>query len=324
MNRQRLAISVALALSCGLFAALAPAQTWPEKPIRIVVGQAAGGGMDTLARLIGTRLADGLKQPVVVENKVGAGGIIGTDFVAKAPADGYTLLMGPIGNMVFAPILTPKLRYDAQKDFVPLALVATFPLVLLVNSKLPITTVPELVAYVKAHPGKANYGGSGPAFQFASEQFKIRTQTTGEFIQYKSMSETITALISGDLLTAFVDPGPAALGLADGRLRALAVTSPTPLAALPNVPTMNSIGMPELEIQYWAGLFAPAGTPGPFVKRLEAEINRVTAMPDMVQRMATIHVQPASGNSQYLTRLLSDDLARWRQVARIAKIQAND
>ncbi len=324
LNRQRLAISVALALSFGLFAVLAQAQNWPEKPIRIVVGQAAGGGMDTLARLIGTRLADGLKQPVIVENKVGAGGIIGTDFVAKAPADGYTILMGPIGNMVFAPILTPKLRYDAQKDFVPLALVATFPLVLLVNSKLPITTVAELVAYVKAHPGKANYGGSGPAFQFASEQFKIRTQTTGEFIQYKSMSETITALISGDLLTAFVDPGPAALGLADGRLRALAVTSPTPFAALPNVPTMNSIGMPELEIQYWAGLFAPAGTPGPVVKRLEAEINRVTSMPDMVQRMATIHVQPASGNSQNLTRLLSDDLARWRQVARIAKIQPNE
>jgi tripartite-type tricarboxylate transporter receptor subunit TctC len=202
--------------------------------------------------------------------------------------------------------------------------VATFPLVLLVNSKLPITTVPELVAYVKAHPGKANYGGSGPAFQFASEQFKIRTQTTGEFIQYKSMSETITALISGDLLTAFVDPRPAALGLADGRLRALAVTSPTPLAALPNVPTMNSIGMPELEVQCWAGLFAPAGTAGPVVKRLEVEINRVTSMPDMAQRMAGIHVQPASRNSQYLTPLLSDDLARWRQVARIAKIKVNE
>ncbi len=317
--------SLALAAVSALFAALpALAQDFPARPVRIIVGQAAGGGMDTLARLIGTKLADALKQPVVVENKVGAGGIIGTDFVAKSPADGYTLLMGPIGNMVFTPILTPKLRYDAQKDFTPVALVATFPLVMLVNSKLPIRTVPELVAYVKANPAKSNYGGSGPAFQFASEQFKIKTQTTGEFIQYKSMSETITALISGDLLTAFVDPGPAALGLADGRLRAVAVTSPTPFAELPAVPTMGSVGLPELQMQFWAGLFAPAGTPAPVVKRLETEINRITALPEMTQRMAGIHVQPASGNSQELAKLLNGDLAKWREVARIANIKPNE
>jgi tripartite-type tricarboxylate transporter receptor subunit TctC len=322
-NRRR-ALTLMAALPAALALSPALAQEFPSKPIRIIVGQAAGGGMDTLARLIGSRLADALRQPVVVENKVGAGGIIGTEFVAKAPADGYTLLMGPIGNMVFAPILTPRLRYDAQKDFAPVALVATFPLVLLVNSKLPVKSVPELVAYVKANPGKANFGGSGPAFQFASEQFKIKTQTTGEFVQYKSMSETITALISGDLLTAFVDPGPAALGLADGRLRALAVTSPSTFAELPNVPTMNAIGMPELQMQYWAGLFAPAGTPAAAVKRLETEINRITAMPDMAQKMTAIHVQPASGNSQELARLLADDLARWREVARVAKIKPNE
>ena len=320
----RRTVLASLVPASALVSPLAFAQDFPAKPLRIVVGQAAGGGMDTLARLIGTQLADALKQPVVVENKVGAGGIIGTDFVAKSPADGYTLLMGPIGNMVFTPILTPKLRYDPQKDFVPVALVATFPLVMLINSKLPIKTVPELVAYVKANPAKANYGGSGPAFQFASEQFKIKTQTTGEFIQYKSMSETITALISGDLLTAFVDPGPAALGLADGRLRALAVTSPTPFAELPNVPTMNSIGLPELQMQFWAGLFVPAGTPAPLVKRLESEINRITSQPDMAQRMAGIHVQPASGNSRDLTKLLNDDLGKWRQVARIANIKPNE
>ena len=320
----RRTVLASLVAASALVSPLAFAQDFPAKPLRIVVGQAAGGGMDTLARLIGTQLADALKQPVVVENKVGAGGIIGTDFVAKSPADGYTLLMGPIGNMVFTPILTPKLRYDAQKDFVPVALVATFPLVLLVNSKLPVKTVPELVAYVKANPAKANYGGSGPAFQFASEQFKIKTQTTGEFIQYKSMSETITALISGDLLSAFVDPGPAALGLADGRLRAVAVTSPTPFAELPNVPTMNSVGLPELQMQFWAGLFVPAGTPAPVVKRLESEINRITARPEMAQRMASIHVQPASGNSQDLTKLLNDDLGKWRQVARIANIKPNE
>ena len=314
--------TLGFAAASALMATLpALAQDFPVKPVRIIVGQAAGGGMDTLARLIGTKLAEALQQAVVVENKVGAGGIIGTDFVARSPADGYTLLMGPIGNMVFTPILTPRLRYDAQKDFAPVALVATFPLVMLVNSKLPVKTVPELVAYVKANPAKANYGGSGPAFQFAAEQFKIKTQTSGEFIQYKSMSETITALISGDLLTAFVDPGPAALGLADGRLRAIAVTSPTPFAELPAVPTMSSVGLPELQMQFWAGLFAPAGTPAAVVKRLETEINRITSLPDMAQRMAGIHVQPASGNSQELGKLLSDDLTKWRQVARTANIK---
>lgn len=317
--------TLGLAAASALMATLpALAQDFPVKPVRIIVGQAAGGGMDTLARLIGTKLAEALQQAVVVENKVGAGGIIGTEFVAKSPADGYTLLMGPIGNMVFTPILTPRLRYDAQKDFAPVALVATFPLVMLVNSKLPVKTVPELVAYVKANPAKANYGGSGPAFQFAAEQFKIKTQTSGEFIQYKSMSETITALISGDLLTAFVDPGPAALGLADGRLRAIAVTSPTPFAELPAVPTMSSVGLPELQMQFWAGLFAPAGTPAAVVKRLETEINRITSLPEMAQRMAGIHVQPASGNSQELGKLLSDDLTKWRQVARTANIKPNE
>ena len=322
INRRR---ALALAVAATMLGAVpALAQDFPVKPIRIIVGQAAGGGMDALARVIGAKLADAVKQAVVVENKVGAGGIIGTEFVAKAPADGYTLLMGPIGNMVFTPILTPKLRYDVQKDFTPVALVATFPLLMMVNSKLPITNVPELVAYVKANPGKANYGGSGPAFQFATEQFKIKTQTGGEFIQYKSMSETITALISGDLLTAFVDPGPAAVGLADGRLRAIAVTSPTPFAELPAVPTMNSVGLPELQMQFWAGLFAPAGTPAAVVKRMEVEINRITSLPEMTQRMASIHVQPAFGNSQDLARLLNDDLLRWRQVARIANIKPNE
>ncbi|MDB5964133.1 MAG: hypothetical protein JWQ72_633 [Polaromonas sp.] len=182
----------------------------------------------------------------------------------------------------------------------------------------------DLIAYVKANPTKANYGGSGAAFQFAAEQFKIKTQTAGEFVQYKSMTETITALISGDLLTAFVDPGPAATGLAGGRLRAIAVTSPAPFAELPGVPTMNSVGMPELQMQFWAGLFAPAGTPAAVVKRLETEINRITSQPDMAQRMAGIHVQPASGNSQELARLLSDDLGKWRQVARIANIKPNE
>ena len=189
---------------------------------------------------------------MIIDNKVGAGGIIATDFVAKAPADGYSLLMGPIGNMVFTPVLVPKLRYSPTKDFMPVS----------------------LVAYMKANPAKSNYGGSGPAFQFASELFRLKTGTPGEFIQYKSMSETLTALMAGDLLMAMVDTGPATPALATGNVRALAVTSPTRLPALPQVPTMAEMGMPQIEFRYWAGIFAPAGTPPAVVQQLEAEIGR--------------------------------------------------
>ena len=302
----------------------APAQDFPSQPLRIVVGQAAGGGMDILARTLGERLAVSLGKPVLVENRAGAGGVIGSEFVAKAPADGHTLLMGPIGTMVFAPILTPKLRYDAQKDFAPVSLVATFPLVLLVNAKLPVESVQQLVSYVRSNPKAANYGGSGPAFQFAVEQFKIKTQTAGEFVQYKSMAETINALMSGDLMAAFVDPGPAALGLANGRLRALAVTSPTRFAALADVPTVGEIGMPELQTQFWAGLFAPAATPPATLRRLESDLRGILAQPEVIQRMKTLHVQPASGSAAELGRTLQDDLVKWREVARVAGIKPNE
>lgn len=271
------------------------AQSFPAKPIRLVVGQGAGGGMDTLARIIGPRLSTALGQSVVVENKVGAGGIIATDFVAKSPADGYSLLLGPIGNMVFTPLLVPKLRYSPTQDFVPVSLVATFPLVLLVNAKLPITTVPELVAYMKANPG--------------------------EFIQYKSMSETLTALMAGDLLMSLVDTGPATRAIAAGHVRALAVTSPTRLPTLPNVPTMAEIGLPDLEFRYWTGIFAPAGTPPEVVQRLETEINRIVKLPEVSAQMAATQVTAAGGSAQELAQLRSSDLARWGAVAQKSQIK---
>lgn len=280
--------------------------------------------MDTLARLIGHRMAVGLGQPVIVENKVGAGGIIATDFVAKAPPDGYSLLMGPIGNMVFTPLLVPKLRYSPTQDFVPVSLVATFPLVLLVSARQRIHSVAELVAFMKANPTKSNYGGSGPAFQFASELFRLNTGTSGEFIQHKSMSETITALMAGDLLMSMVDTGPATPAVASGKVRALAVTSPARLPALPQVPTMAELGMPQMEFRYWTGIFAPAGTPSAVVQLLEAEINRIVRLPDVAAQMAAIQVSPAGSTSEQLTKLLAADLARWSAVAQRANIKLQE
>ena len=317
-------LGYAMVAALGCAASLSQAQNYPIRPVHLIVAQAAGGGMDTLARLVAQKMSESLGQPVIVENKAGAGGIIGTSFVAKAPADGYTLLLAPIGNMVFTQLLYSKLPFSPQRDLVPVAMVASFPLLLVVNAAQPMQTVPDLVAFMRANPAKSNYGGSGPAFQFATELFKMRTGTSAEFIQYKSTSEVITALIAGDLLLAFADTGPAAEPVAGGRLRALAVTSPQRLAALPNVPTMSEAGLPELEIQYWAGVFAPAGTPQPVVKKLESELQRVVGLPEIAERMKAIQVRPATSGSEEFGRIFSADLARWSAVAKAANIKPSD
>jgi tripartite-type tricarboxylate transporter receptor subunit TctC len=323
--RARLLAHAFIALAAACAYATAQAQAYPAKPIRIIVGQGAGGGMDTLARLVGMRMAQGLGQPVIVENKAGAAGIIASEFVAKAPADGYTLLMAPIGNMVFVPILyKARLHYSPTRDFTPVSMVATFPLLLVVNAKAPVKTVQDLAAYMKANPAKSNYGGSGAAFQFPVELFRLQTGASGEFIQYKSMSETMTAVMAGDLLMAMVDTAPATGPLADGRLRALAVTSRTRLPALPNVPTMAELGMPQMEMRYWAGLFAPPGLPAAITQKLEAEINRVVKLPEIETSMAALQVTPTGSTSEELGKTLAADLTRWSEVAQKANIKPLD
>ena len=299
---------------------LVNAQDFPSKSINIVVGQGAGGGIDTLARILSQKMTLNLGQAVVVENKTGAGGIIATEYVAKAPADGYTLLMGPIGNMVFTPILNKQLRYSTTKDFAPISLVASFPLIAVVTPSSNIKSMAELVSFMKANPNKANYGGSGPAFQFASELLRIKTGTPGEFIQYKSTSETITALISGDLLTSMVDTGPSIASINSGTIRALAVSSPSRIATLPNVPTMAELGLPEVEFRFWAALFAPAGTPPQVLKSLEAEVNRILKMPEVISLMANNQVTATPSTAEELGKLVASDLQRWGQVAEKSKI----
>ena len=222
--------------------------------------------------------------------------------------------MAPIGNMVFTPILTPKLKYSPTKDFVPVSLVATFPLVLVVNSKSKITSVAELVAFMKANPDKSNFGGSGAAFQFANELFKIKTGAPGEFIQYKSMSETITALLAGDLVMSMVDTGPATPHINSGNLRALAVTSPQRLASMPQVPTMTELGFRDIEFRYWRGFFAPV------IKKLEAEMNLILKQPDVIAQMATNQVVATGSTSEELSKLVATDLVRWGTVADSAKM----
>ena len=316
-----LALKASAALLAISYAGTAAvAQDFPTRPVRIIVGQGAGGGMDTIARLVGQRLAGNLGQPVLVENRTGAGGMIATETVARAPADGYTVLLGPIGNMVFTPILSTRMRVSTTADFAPVSLVATFPLLLVVSASQPIQSVDELVSWMKANPSRANFGGSGPAFRFANELFKVKTGAPGEFVQYKSMTETITALIAGDLVMSMVDTGPATPQIASGRLRALAVTSPHRLPSLPQVPTMAELGHPDIGFRFWTGLFAPAGTPAAIVRRLADEVAKVLALPEVSAQMASLQVEPAASSPDELARLVQSDLQRWGQVADTARI----
>jgi tripartite-type tricarboxylate transporter receptor subunit TctC len=190
----------------------------------------------------------------------------------------------------------------------------------LVNSKLPIYTVSDLVNYMKANPSKSNYGGSGPAFQFSSELFKIKTNTPAEFIQYKSTSESITALMAGDLLFCMADTGPAIPAINSSQVRALAVTSPNRISSLPNVPTMSEVGLPQVEFKLWSGLFAPAGTPNVVIKKLESEVARVAKIPEVISLLNNNNVSASSSTSEELAHLLAQDLQRWGQVQEAAKI----
>ena len=306
------------------FNSMAYAEEFPSRPIKIVVAQAAGGGMDSIARVLGTSLSEKLNQPVIIENKTGAGGLIGTDYVAKSTPDGYTLILAPIGNMVFAPILKSNLKYSPTRDFTPIAPIAKFPLIVLVNSKTNVANFSELLEYMRKNPDQSNFGGSGPAFQFPAEQLKIRAKLSAEFIQYKSMSETINALMAGDILAAFVDPGPAKQGLDSGKLKPLAVTSGNRLPMLTQTPTMIELGYPELQLQYWTGVFAPMNIPKNILNILENNIKRIVSESGFEKSLATFNVQPFVGGSKDLEKLLDEDLKKWSNVAKQANIQKQD
>lgn len=225
-----------------------PRAHFPTQPLRIVVGNAAGGGNDILARLVGPRLSDRLGQPVIVENKPGASGIIAAQYVAKAPPDGCTLLMAPIGMLVVNPAVMPDLPYDPQRDFAPISIVASFPLALTVNAASSVKTLQDLLAFAKNEPEKANAGGSGVIFQVVQKMFELKTSSQFQYVSYHSSTDAVIALIRNDLLVSLSDIGPIAGPLRDGRIRALAITSATRLPGWPQVPTMAEAGVSRIRM----------------------------------------------------------------------------
>ena len=304
-----------------LLAAPVQAQDYPNKPVTIVVGYAAGGGVDFVARLLAEKLADRLKQPVVVENRPSVGAVVASTYVSKAKPDGYTLMMGAPGPIVFNHALNDKLPYG-PRDFAPISIMTNSPLVLLVGSNNPARNVQELVAQSRANPDKANYGASSASFQLTTELFNRRTGAKFTHIPYKGANEAVQAVMAGDVTMTLADSGPAITGLQSGRLKALAVTSAERLKDLPNVPTLAELGI-DLKVSLWIGLLAPAGTPADIVKRLHEEMVRIVDMPDVKARIAAKASIPMTSTPDEFARQIASDIVLWRQVAQENNIKGN-
>ena len=299
------------------------AQTiFPSKPVRLIVGFPPGGANDLLARLVGAKMQDAWGQTVIVENKPGANAIIGTELVAKSPADGYTLLIGASGAMTFNPGLYDKLPYDPQRDFAPVTMLGSFPLVLAVNPALPAQSVKELAALARASPDKLNYGAGSTPFQLAAELFKLQAGLRISHIPYKGSAATVSAVIANDVQLTFVDAPPAVAQIRGGRLRALAVTSRARAPVLPEVPTMIEAGMQDYEVVLWTSLFAPAGTPRPVLEALHAQAVKALQAPDVRERMAALGVDPVGNTPEQLSAILRADLEKWTAVAKNAGVKA--
>lgn len=296
-----------------------PAAAYPSKPIHIIVGYTPGGANDILARLVGQKLSETFGQPVIVENRPSAGAIVGTDLVAKAAPDGYTLTMGASGPIVFNPSLYARLPYDALRDLAPVSMVGSFPLILVVRAGAPFRSVKELAAYTRANPTKSNYGASAASFRLATELLKNRAGISAEHIPYKGSAPAVQAVASGEVLMTLVDSGPATGAIKGGLLRGLAVTSARRMPLLPDIPTMAEQGV-DLQVTLWSGLLAPAGTPPAIIHKLQAEVARIVKLPDVRERMLQLGIEPEGSTPEAFAHVIATEIPLWMGVAKANNI----
>jgi tripartite-type tricarboxylate transporter receptor subunit TctC len=317
----RIATWFVVAATCALAAPAAQAQAWPSKPIKLIVPFPPGGGTDTFARPLAAKLSAQLGQQIVIDNRGGAGGTIGAAAAAKSPNDGYTLFMGAVHHTV-APAVYKSLPYDLEKDLVPITGVAFVPDVLVVNNKLPVKDLKELIAFAKANPGKMNFGssGNGTSRHLAGEIFNKMAGTSVTHVPYKGSGPAMTALLGGEIQMIFEGLGSAASHIRSNSIRALAVTSPKRSPAFPDIPTMAEAGMPGFESISWYGLWAPAGTPPEIVKRLPQEVAKALASPDLAQTWFQQGAEPGGESSEQFARFIRAEIEKWGKVARDNKI----
>ena len=318
MKRRRLLMGPAAALAGlvgGSWASPAVAQTFPTKPIRLVVTFPSGGAPDILARLFADRAQ--LGQPVVIDNVPGAGGNIGADKVAKSPADGHTLVMGTVGTHAINGGLYSRMPYDMVKDFVPVAHVASGPNLLVVTNDLPVKSVAELIAWLKANPNKASFGspGIGSSVHVSGELFKSLTGTSMQHVPYKGRQFAIPDLVGGQIQLMF-DNMPSALPMArEGKIRALAQTTAKRSAAAPDIPTVAET-VPGFEATTWFAVFAPAGTPMAVVQKLNAELQRVFKLPEVADKLKALGLDPWISSPDELARYQATEIAKWAKVVK--------
>jgi tripartite-type tricarboxylate transporter receptor subunit TctC len=305
----------------------APAQTangWPNKPLRFILPFPPGGGTDILGRLIADRMTASLGQPVVTENRGGAGGNVGAEAAARSAPDGYTIvLVAP--SLAISPSLYSKLNYDPVKDFAPVSLVATVPNVMVTHPSVPADTLAEFIRFAKTKPGGMNFGsgGSGTSNHLAGELFNIVAGVKLVHVPYKGVNLAMNDVLSGQIHLVVIGVPAAAPHIKAGKLRALALVAPQRASALPEVPTVAEAGLPNFEVTTWYGILAPAGTPKPIVTRLNAELVKIMHAPEMKDRLATMATDPVTSTPEEFADYIKREIVKWGEVVRQAGLKAD-
>jgi tripartite-type tricarboxylate transporter receptor subunit TctC len=299
-----------------------PASSYPSKPIHLILGFAAGGGNDLVARIVGPKLSEILGQPVIVENRTGAGGRLAIDYVQGQPADGHTIAIGAIGQLAVATAIYPKLSFHPTRTLTPISMLVSYPLVLVAQADDRLKSVKDLIAYGKANPDKSNYPTTSPTFTISSELFKLKTGMPGQPIPYRSTNEMILSIVGGQTLFGFPDSAAAAAMSRAGKLRALAVGGPSRIPELPDTPSLPEVGLGDVELKtQWIGAFVVAGTPAPIARRLEAAFRQAVADPAVRERIRGVTYFPEGGSGEEFRARIDSDIKIFSDVVNAANLK---
>ncbi|MBM3609547.1 MAG: tripartite tricarboxylate transporter substrate binding protein [Alphaproteobacteria bacterium] len=299
------------------------AASFPNKPVRVIVPFGAGGGNDIFARLVTAKLTEMTGTQVVIENRPAAGGRVAADFVAKSAPDGYTIFVGASGVMSIATAVFPNLNYHPTKSFVPLTMIASFPLIMIGNNDVPAKTVKEMVEYSKANPAKSNYGTTSPAFTMATELLKLKSGMPAVLVPLKSSAEMVQCVMRGDCSIALVDTPPAVPQIKEGRVRALAVTGAQRSPLLPDVPSMSEAGFPDVNTRLWSGFFAPAATPPAITAKLEDMLRKAIGEKSVNERLVGMAVTPGGTTGAEFRKMIDADIEAYVAVMKAANLKFN-
>jgi tripartite-type tricarboxylate transporter receptor subunit TctC len=318
-------LKLAAGISLAMVTGWAAAQAYPVKPVRLIVPFPPGGATDILARAISIKAAEHLGQPIVIDNRAGAGGTIGSAVVAKSPADGYTLLIGTGSTHSIGPIINPKIPYDVETDFSPVVYVAKTASVLVVPASLPVKNLAEFIALAKSKPGQLNYGssGNGTNSHLSSELFKAQAGVFITHIPYRGTGLVFNDMVSGQVHMLMDNYVTSQANIKEGRIRVIGVTSPQRLPFLPDAPTLNEQGLKGFDVSNWFGIYAPQGTPSDAINKVNAAFNAALQDPEMIKRLAFLGATPTGSTPEQMGKMVADDKVKWATLIRDRKLVVN-